>query len=558
MPEHHDHHHHAASSPSAAPPDAIYTCPMHPQIRQIGPGHCPICGMTLEPVTVAAAPQPDPEYAAMSKRLWLGLALTAPVVVLDMAGGMLGVPVAWSLWVQAVLASIVVLGMGWPFFRRGWASLSGGLNMFTLIALGTGVAWSYSLFATIFPGLFPGGLRDADGLVPVYYEAASVITVLALLGQVLELSARARTAGAVRALLDLSPKTARRLTDAGEEDVILEAVMVGDRLRVRPGESVPVDGIVEDGRSAVDESMVTGESAPVTKAPGASVIGGTINRSGTLVVRAEKVGRDSMLARIVAMVAEAQRSRAPIQRLADKVSGWFVPVVIAVAAVAFVAWMAAGPQPRLAWALTSAVAVLIIACPCALGLATPMSIMVGVGRGAQAGVLVRGAEALERMETVDTLVVDKTGTLTEGRMSVTAIVAQGMAEGDLLRLAAAAERSSEHPLGAAIVAEAVRRNLALPQARDFESPPGQGVRAMVEDRAVLLGNHAFLENAGIDAAALGPDASVETRWHPHRDADRRQPRYRPGRGAGSGHRGGRSRNPAPAQEGCGAGAARPG
>ena len=406
---------------------AIYTCPMHPEIRQVGPGSCPICGMALEPVTVTAESGPNPELADMTRRFWIGLALAVPVLILEMGGHLTGLTMLLgqqlSNWLQFVLATPVVLWAGWPFFVRGWQSLvTRNLNMFTLIALGTGVAWIYSVIATFVPQIFPEAFRQMDGAVAVYFEAAAVITVLVLLGQVLELRARDRTSGAIKALLGLAPKTARRVNaDGRDEDVSLEHIAVGDLLRVRPGEKVPVDGEITEGRSALDESMVTGESMPVTKEAGGKVIGGTLNASGSLVMRAEKIGSETMLARIVEMVANAQRSRAPIQRLADQVSGWFVPAVIIVAALAFAAWALWGPEPRLAYGLVAAVAVLIIACPCALGLATPMSIMVGVGRGAQAGVLIRDAEALERMEKIDTIVVDKTGTLTEGKPSVTAI-----------------------------------------------------------------------------------------------------------------------------------------
>jgi Cu+-exporting ATPase len=485
----------------------IYTCPMHPQIRRDAPGACPICGMALEPLTVTADSGPNPELADMTRRFWIAALISVPVVVLSM-GGMAGldhlIAPALSVWVQAALSSLVVLWAGRPFFVRGWASLvARSLNMFTLIALGTGVAWSYSVVATVAPGLFPADLHDMHGMVPVYYEAAAVITVLVLLGQVLELGARERTSGAIRALLGLAPKTAIRVTGDREEVVKLEDIRAGDQVRVRPGEKIAVDGLVLEGRSSVDESLVTGESMPVTKGPGSQVIGGTINRSGTLVLRAEKVGRDSMLARIVAMVAQAQRSRAPIQGAADRVAAWFVPAVIAVAVLAFMIWMATGPAPRLGYAIASAVAVLIIACPCALGLATPMSMMMGVGRGAQAGVLVRSAEALERMELVDTLVVDKTGTLTEGRMSLAAIVAaEGFAEDEVLRLAAGAERASEHPLAAAIVAAAQARGMTLPPVEDFDAPNGKGVRGKVENHALLIGNRAFLQGEGVDLSAL--------------------------------------------------------
>ncbi len=413
----------------AAPAGAIYTCPMHPEVRQAGPGSCPICGMALEPEQISLDDAPDPELIDMTRRFWIALALTIPVFALEM-GSHLGlmhlVPPGWSNWISCVLATPVVLWAGAPFFARGWQSVvTRNLNMFTLIAMGTGVAWLYSVVGTLAPQLFPADFRDMHGAVAVYFEAAAVITVLVLLGQVLELSARARTSGAIRALLGLAPKTARRITVDGDEDVAIDIIAVGDRLRVRPGEKIPVDGVVIEGRSAVDESMVTGESMPVSKTEGDHLIGGTVNQSGALVLRAEKVGRDTVLARIVELVAKAQRSRAPIQRLADRVAGWFVPAVIAVALLAFAAWAAFGPEPRFTFGLVAAVTVLIIACPCALGLATPMSIMVGVGRGAHAGILIRDAQALERLESVDTLVIDKTGTLTEGRPKVVGIVPAG-------------------------------------------------------------------------------------------------------------------------------------
>ena len=456
----------SAKSAENIPEGAIYTCPMHPQIRQVGPGSCPICGMALEPVLATAEAGPNAELIDMSRRFWIGLILSLPVVALEMGGHLTGllhyVSQSTSNWLQMILATPVVLWGGWPFFVRGWNSLiTRNLNMFTLIAMGTGVAWVYSVVATLAPQIFPAAFRISGGAVAVYFEAAAVITVLVLLGQVLELRARETTSGAIRALLDLAPKTARRIRDGGlEEEVQLDQVHVGDRLRVRPGEKIPVDSVVVEGRSAVDESMVTGESMPVTKEVGANVIGGTMNQSGALVIEARKVGRDTMLSQIVQLVAEAQRSRAPIQRMADQVSGWFVPAVIVVALLAFVAWALWGPEPQFSYGLVAAVAVLIIACPCALGLATPMSIMVGVGRGAQSGVLIKNAEALEHMEKVDTLVVDKTGTLTEGKPAVTAIVpAAGFSEADVLRLAASVERVSEHPLAVAIVraAEAARR-----------------------------------------------------------------------------------------------------
>jgi P-type Cu+ transporter len=510
----HSHAHAAPAHAAPAAPGTIYTCPMHPQIRQAGPGHCPICGMALEPLIATGEHVHNLELADMSRRFWIGLALCMPVVLLGMLAEALGLdrlidPVL-SQWIQFAFATPVVWWAGWPFFARAWASLvTRNLNMFTLIALGTFVAWTDSVVAMLFPHLFPPAFRGEGGTVPVYYEAAAVITVLVLLGQVLELRAREHTSGAIRALLDLAPKTARRVTDDGEEEVPLESIAVGDRVRVRPGEKIAVDGVVIDGRSAVDESMVTGESMPVTKEVGAKVIGGTLNRSGALVVRAQKVGSDAMLARIVQMVAEAQRSRAPIQRMADRVSGWFVPAVVAVALAAFAAWLSFGPQPRFAYALVSAVAVLIIACPCALGLATPMSIMVGVGRGARAGVLVKNAEALETLERVDTLVVDKTGTLTEGRPTVTAIVAApGFEENDLLRLAAGVERASEHPLAAAIVAAAQARKLTISQVTDFDSPSGKGALGSVEGRKVLLGNLPFMTERGIATASLAAQADA--------------------------------------------------
>jgi Cu+-exporting ATPase len=497
------------------PEGTLYTCPMHPEIQQVGPGACPICGMALEPMLVTADAGPNPELADMTRRFWIGLAFALPVFILEMgshiAGGHGFLDLQLSNWTQLLLATPVVLWAGWPFFERGWASVvSRNLNMFTLIAMGTGVAFLYSLVATVAPGLFPDAVRGAHGAVPVYFEAAAVITVLVLLGQVLELRARDQTSGAIRALLDLTPKRALRIAANGtDEDVSLDGVHAGDRLRVRPGEAVPVDGEVIEGRSSIDESMVTGESMPVTKEAGAKVIGGTMNQTGSFVMRADKVGRETMLAQIVQMVAQAQRSRAPIQRLADQVSAWFVPLVIGVAALAFVAWMIWGPEPRLAYALVAAVSVLVIACPCALGLATPMSIMVGVGRGAQSGVLIRDAEALERMEKVDTLVVDKTGTLTEGKPKVVAMrTTSGWAENDLLGLAASLERSSEHPLGAAIIAAANERGLQLISAQDFDSPVGKGIVGTVDGKRLVIGNRKILADAGIAAGPL--DGEVDT------------------------------------------------
>ncbi len=495
------------------PEGAIYTCPMHPEIRQEGPGSCPICGMALEPELVSLDDGPNPELADMSRRFWIGLALAAPVFLLEMGGHLTGLTHAvgqqTSNYLQFALATPVVLWAGWPFFVRGWQSLvTRNLNMFTLIAMGTGIAWIYSVVATFAPGVFPDAFRMHDGAVSVYFEAAAVITVLVLLGQVLELRARERTSGAIRALLDLAPKTARRINSSGgEADVPLDEIKVGDRLRVRPGEKVPLDGEVIEGRSNLDESMVTGESMPVTKEPGGKVIGGTLNKNGALVIRAEKVGRDTLLARIVQMVATAQRSRAPIQRLADQVAGWFVPTVIAVAIAAFAAWAIWGPEPRYTFGLVAAVSVLIIACPCALGLATPMSIMVGVGRGAQEGVLIRDAEALERLEKVDTLVIDKTGTLTAGKPKVTAIVpADGFQEAELLRLAASLERASEHPLAEAIIAAANERKLELSTAEDFETPTGKGVKGRVAGTPVIIGTKPFLASEGIVTDALDATA----------------------------------------------------
>jgi len=481
---------------------------MHPQIRQMGPGHCPICGMALEPVIATTDTGESPELRDMTRRFWIGLALTVPVFILEMGSHLLGLhflPGQASNRVQLVLATPVVLWAGWPFFARAWASLvNRSLNMFTLIALGTGAAWVYSIVATLAPALFPQELRAHDGSIAVYFEAAAVITVLVLLGQVLELRAREKTSGAIKALLGLAPKTAVRVrADGSDESVEVEAIQPGDRLRVRPGEKVPVDGEVTEGKANVDEAMVTGEPMPVQKVAGSKVTAGTINQTGSFVMRAEKVGADTLLSQIVHMVAAAQRSRAPIQRMADEVAAWFVPAVIAVALLTFGAWMLWGPSPSFSYALIAAVAVLIIACPCALGLATPMSIMVGVGRGAQHGVLIRDAEALERMEKVDTLVVDKTGTLTEGRPKVVHIeTAAGVPAEDLLRKLASVERASEHPLAAAVVQAAQERKLQLSQVTDFDSPVGKGVLGKVDGVSLVSGAAKFLAEHGIDLAPL--------------------------------------------------------
>ena len=498
-----------------AVPGAIYTCPMHPEIRQEGPGSCPICGMALEPETVTAEAPPNHELIDFTRRFWVGLVLTLPVFALEMGGHLANlhmfIPGQMSNWIQFALATPVVLWCGWPFFERGWTSLrTRRLNMFTLIAMGVGVAWLYSVVAVVAPTLFPPAFLKADGSAPVYFEAAAVITVLVLVGQILELRAREQTSGAIRALLDLTPKTARRIrADGIDEDVSLDQIAVSDRLRVRPGEKIPVDGELLEGRVAVDESMVTGESMPVTKDVGDRVVAGALNKTGSFIMRADKVGADTLLAQIVQMVAQAQRSRAPIQRLADTVSGWFVPTVIAIALLAAVVWGLVGPEPRLSYALVAAVSVLIIACPCALGLATPISIMVGVGRGAHAGVLIKNAEALERFEKVDTLVLDKTGTLTEGRPSVTAILpALGFVEADILRLSASLERGSEHPLADAIVRAAKDRDIPLTEAVDFDSPVGRGVRGTIEGRQVALGNTRFLGELSIDVSALEPKAEA--------------------------------------------------
>ena len=491
-----------------------YTCPMHPEIVRPGPGSCPICGMALEPRTVSIEAEENPELRDMTRRLWISLALTLPLLGIAMADMLPGMPVqhalpaGWLPWIELLLATPVVLWGGWPFFQRGWSSIvNRSTNMFTLIALGTGAAYAYSVAATLAPGIFPASFREMDGMPPVYFEAAAAITTLVLLGQVLELRARSRTGAAIRALLDLTPKTARILRDGSEQDIPLEQVQPGDRLRVRPGEKIPVDGMVLEGRSAVDESMITGESMPVEKEPGSRVIGATVNGTGSFVMRAERVGSETLLAQIVQLVSKAQRSRAPIQRLADRVSAWFVPAVIAISIVTFIAWAVLGPEPHLAHALVNTVAVLIIACPCALGLATPIAIMVGTGRGAQAGVLVRNAEALEILEKVDTLVIDKTGTLTEGKPKVeTVVAAAGEQEDELVRLAATLEQGSEHPLGAAVIAAARERGLKLSPSEKFESITGRGIRGKVDEKEVAVGNENWFKELGIVDSALSSRA----------------------------------------------------
>ena len=502
-------------SADSASTETLYTCPMHPEIVQDRPGSCPKCGMALEAMGVPAADEENAELTDMTRRFWVSLVLSIPLLVMEMGVHLFRLPIddvilpAINPWIQLVLATPVLLWGGWPFFQRGWASVvSRHLNMFTLIALGTGVAYLYSVVATVAPGLFPEALRMAAGTVPVYFESAAVIVTLILLGQVLELRARERTSGAIRALLDLAPKTARRLLDDGnEEEVPIDAVSVGDRLRVRPGDKVPLDGVVSTGTSAIDESMLTGEPVPVEKSPGDRVTGGTLNGSGSFVFEVDRVGDDTMLAQVVEMVAEAQRSRAPIQKLVDQVSAVFVPAVVAVAVIAFVVWALVGPTPSFVFALIAAVSVLIIACPCALGLATPMSIMVATGRGASLGVLIKNAEALERLAKVDTIVIDKTGTLTEGKPALTGLVpVDGWREDDLLRLAAGLEKGSEHPLAAAIVAAAKTRSLSLASADAFSSETGMGVRGMVEGRRIVLGTEKLMREAGADPAPLADKA----------------------------------------------------
>ncbi len=492
-----------------------YTCPMHPEIVRPGPGSCPICGMALEPRTVTAIEEENPELRDMTRRFWISLILTVPLLAIAMVDMLPGMPVehalpkGWLTWIEMLLATPVVLWGGWPFFQRGWTSiLNRSTNMFTLIAMGTGVAYLFSLTATVLPGLFPLSFRDMSGTPPVYYEAAAAIVTLVLLGQVLELRARSRTGAAIRALLNLSPKTARILRDGTEHDIPLDQVKSGDRLRVRPGEQIPVDGVVLEGISSVDESMITGESIPVVKEPGSPVIGATVNTTGSFIMRAEHVGSETLLARIVQMVSQAQRSRAPIQRLADRVAAWFVPAVIAIAVLTFIVWSFFGPEPRLAHALVNAVAVLIIACPCALGLATPMAIMVGTGRGARAGVLIKNAEALEILEKINTLVFDKTGTLTEGKPTVESVVAvSGGNESELVRLAASLEQGSEHPLGSAIVAAAKQNKITLSSASDFQSRTGLGISGRVDGKTVSAGNQQFFQQTGISIDPLKNNAA---------------------------------------------------
>lgn len=507
---------HPDSTPAEEDMDAVYTCPMHPEIEQRGPGSCPLCGMALEPKEISADSGDDSELQDMSRRFRISLVLTVPVLILAM-GPMLGLPLEQLAssrilgWVEFLLATPVVVWGGWPFFVRGWQSLlSRHFNMFTLIGLGVSVSYIYSLVATFFPNIFPAAFRGEDGGVAVYFEAAAVITTLVLLGQVLELKARQQTGAAIRSLLGLAPKTARRIGENGQEvDVPLDQIQVGDKLRIRPGEKVPTDGLVLEGNSAVDEAMVTGESIPVTKNAGDQVIGATVNGTGSLLIEAQKVGKDTLLSQIVQMVAEAQRSRAPIQKLADQVAGWFVPAVILIAIITFILWALLGPDPRLAHALINAVAVLIIACPCALGLATPMSIMVATGKGASQGVLFKNAEAIEVMRQIDTLVVDKTGTLTEGKPKlVTLKAASGQAEDPLLEIAATLERGSEHPLAEAIVAAAEEKNLGRSTAENFSSITGKGVSGKIDGRTVALGNQALLDELDIDSGELGSQAET--------------------------------------------------
>tara|TARA_R110000824_G_scaffold118960_15_gene272356 strand:- start:47229 stop:49571 length:2343 start_codon:yes stop_codon:yes gene_type:complete len=499
-----------------APAGTIYTCPMHPEIRTEVFGPCPICGMALEPLVMTAESGPNHELIDMQRRLIVGSIFTLPLFILNMGGhaGLFGMLGAVGQYAEFALATPVVLWCGAIFFQRGWMSLvTRNLNMFTLIALGTGIAWSYSLVATFLPNVFPPAFQNEHGLVPIYFEASAVITVLVLLGQVLELRARERTGHAIRALLNLTPKTARRINANGEdEEVTLDEVHAGDRLRVRPGEQIPVDGTITSGEGLIDQSMMTGEPVPVSRGEGMKVMAATINQTGSFIMTAEKVGSETSLARIVQMVADAQRSRAPIQKLADQVASWFVPAVLAIAVIAFIAWLSFGPEPKFSHALVAAVAVLIIACPCALGLATPMSIMVGIGRGASAGVLMRDADALQMMEKADTLIIDKTGTLTEGRPSLSAAqVAEGFEENDILRLVAGLERASEHPLAAALVNAAKDRNLSLPEVSEFKTPAGKGASGVIEGRNIIVGHAAYLAENNIDAAPFAESAEAHRR-----------------------------------------------
>ena len=511
---HHQHDHNEAKPlPKGADASKImYTCPMHPEVRQLGPGSCPKCGMALEPETITGEEGENPELTDFRRRFWIGLVLSLPLLVLEMGGHFMDfhlLDASISTWVQMVFATPVVLWAGWPFFERGWQSVKAkSLNMFTLVAMGTGVAWVYSVIATLAPGIFPDAFKS-EGVVPVYFEAASVIIVLVLLGQMLELKARERTGGAIKALLGLAPKTAKRVNGDKEEEIAIEDIQLGDLLRIRPGEKVPVDGVVVEGKSHVDESMVTGEPMPIEKTESAKVIGGTVNGNGSLIIKAEKIGSDTMLAQIVQMVADAQRSQAPIQRVVDKVSGWFVPIVIVIAIIAFIAWTVFATAQGFSYGLIAAVSVLIIACPCALGLATPMSIMVGVGRGAKAGVLIKNAGALEILEKVDTLVVDKTGTLTEGKPALTHVVSAGdLSEDEVLRLAASLEQGSEHPLAEAIVRGAEGKGVKLAKANEFEAVTGKGVKGNVDRKKVALGNTKLLDDMGVDSSSLKEQADT--------------------------------------------------
>jgi Cu+-exporting ATPase len=494
------------------PATVMYTCPMHPEVRQKGPGSCPKCGMALEPETFTGEEGENPELTDFRRRFWIGLVLTLPLLALEMGAHLFDMHLIdkqLSNWIQFAFATPVVLWAGWPFFHRGWQSVKTmSLNMFTLVAMGTGVAWVYSVVATIAPSIFPEGFRS-EGAVPVYFEAAAVIIVLVLLGQMLELKARERTGGAIKALLGLAPKTAKRIKGDEEEEIAIEDIQLGDLLRIRPGEKVPVDGVVVEGKSHVDEAMVTGEPMPIEKTEGAKVIGGTVNGNGSLIIKAEKIGSDTMLAQIVQMVADAQRSQAPIQRVVDKVSGWFVPIVIVIAIIAFIAWTVFAAAQGFSYGLIAAVSVLIIACPCALGLATPMSIMVGVGRGAKSGVLIKNASALEILEKVDTLVVDKTGTLTEGKPALTHVVsASDLSEDELLRLVASLEQGSEHPLAEAIVRGAEAKGLTLEKADAFEAVTGKGVKGSVDGKKVALGNTKLMDDIGVDSGSLKEQADT--------------------------------------------------